>query len=80
MIAHDHRVAGGGRPLPYSDAANGGTPCTGAPSGWVGIGGTSASAPLMAAIQALVNQLIVRESRTPSCKIHLTDCLPKFLW
>lgn len=40
----------------YSDAANGGTPCTGAPSGWVGIGGTSASAPLMAAIQALVNQ------------------------
>ena len=40
----------------YSDAANGGVPCTGAPSGWVGIGGTSASAPLMAAIQALVNQ------------------------
>lgn len=40
----------------YSDAANGGVPCTGAPSGWVGIGGTSASAPLMAGIQALVNQ------------------------
>ena len=40
----------------YSDAANGGVPCTGAPSGWVGVGGTSASAPLMAAIQALVNQ------------------------
>ncbi|HTT24270.1 MAG TPA: protease pro-enzyme activation domain-containing protein [Candidatus Sulfotelmatobacter sp.] len=40
----------------YADAANGGVPCTGAPSGWVGIGGTSASAPLMAAIQALVNQ------------------------
>ena len=40
----------------YSDVANGGTPCTGAPSRWVGIGGTSASAPLMAAIQALVNQ------------------------
>jgi len=40
----------------YSDAANGGVPCTGAPSTWVGIGGTSASAPLMAAMQALVNQ------------------------
>ena len=40
----------------YSDAANGGLPCTGAPSSWIGIGGTSASAPLMAAIQALVNQ------------------------
>jgi subtilase family serine protease len=40
----------------YSDTVNGGMPCTGAPSTWVGIGGTSASAPLMAAIQALVNQ------------------------
>jgi len=40
----------------YSDAANHGVPCTGAPSNWVGIGGTSASAPLMAGIQALVNQ------------------------
>jgi subtilase family serine protease len=40
----------------FSDKANGGTACTGAPSGWTGIGGTSASAPLMAAIQALVDQ------------------------
>ena len=40
----------------YSDVANNGVPCTGAPSGWVGIGGTSASAPLMAGIQALVDQ------------------------
>lgn len=40
----------------YSDISNHGVPCTGAPSGWVGIGGTSASAPLMAAIQALVDQ------------------------
>ena len=40
----------------FSDTVNGGTPCTGAPSHWTGIGGTSASAPLMAAIQALVNQ------------------------
>ncbi len=39
-----------------SNTANGGTPCTGAPSGWSGAGGTSFSAPVMAGIQALVNQ------------------------
>ncbi len=40
----------------WSDLANGGTPCTGAPDNWTGVGGTSASAPAMAAIQALVDQ------------------------
>jgi subtilase family serine protease len=40
----------------YSDPQNGGTPCTGAPSGWSGAGGTSFAAPIMAGIQALVNQ------------------------
>jgi subtilase family serine protease len=40
----------------YSDKSGGGVACTGAPSGWVGLGGTSASAPLMAGIQALVDQ------------------------
>jgi hypothetical protein len=40
----------------YSDTANGGTPCTGSPSGWIGVGGTSASSPMMAAIQALVDE------------------------
>jgi subtilase family serine protease len=40
----------------FSDPANGGTPCTGAPSGWPGYGGTSFSSPIMAGIQALVNQ------------------------
>ena len=40
----------------WSDVANGGTPCTGAPDTWIGVGGTSASSPAMAAIQALVNQ------------------------
>jgi Pro-kumamolisin, activation domain len=39
-----------------SDTTNGGTSCAGAPSTWTGIGGTSASAPVMASIQALVNQ------------------------
>jgi subtilase family serine protease len=40
----------------YSDANFGGTPCTGAPSSWAGAGGTSFSSPIMAGIQALVNQ------------------------
>ncbi|HXN65365.1 MAG TPA: protease pro-enzyme activation domain-containing protein [Candidatus Acidoferrales bacterium] len=39
-----------------SNTANGGTPCKGAPSGWSGAGGTSFSAPIMAGIQALINQ------------------------
>jgi subtilase family serine protease len=40
----------------YSDTANGGTSCSGSPSSWSGFGGTSVSAPMMAAIQALVNE------------------------
>lgn len=40
----------------YSDIANGGTACTGSPSGWTGAGGTSFAAPIMAGVQALINQ------------------------
>lgn len=40
----------------YSNAAGGGAPCTGSPSGWAGAGGTSFSSPILAGIQALVNQ------------------------
>ena len=40
----------------WSDTRNGGAPCTGAPSSWAGAGGTSFSSPIMAGIQALVNQ------------------------
>jgi hypothetical protein len=40
----------------WSDTTNGGGPCIGAPSNWAGAGGTSFSAPIMAGIQALVNQ------------------------
>ena len=35
---------------------NGGKPCTGDPSTWTEFGGTSVSSPIMAGIQALVNQ------------------------
>ena len=40
----------------FSDAREGGSACSGNPLTWGGGGGTSASAPLMAGIQALVNQ------------------------
>ncbi len=41
----------------YSDATYGGVPCTGAPDGWVSAGGTSFGTPIMAGLQALVNQV-----------------------
>src|SRR5205814_2197812 len=40
----------------WSDTAHGGASCTGAPSGWSGGGRTSFASPIMAGIQALVNQ------------------------
>ncbi|HEY3988783.1 MAG TPA: S53 family peptidase [Acidobacteriaceae bacterium] len=40
----------------YTDAAGGGAPCTGAPSNWAGAGGTSFVAPILAGVQALINQ------------------------
>lgn len=49
-----------------SDKANGGKPCTGAPSGWSGGGGTSFAAPIMAGIQALVNQRMGTRQGNPN--------------
>jgi len=40
----------------WSDIGNGGASCSGDPSTWAGGGGTSFSTPIMAGIQALVNQ------------------------
>jgi subtilase family serine protease len=40
----------------FSDARFGGTPCSGPPATWAGFGGTSVSTPIMAGIQALINQ------------------------
>jgi subtilase family serine protease len=40
----------------YSDVAGGGASCAGAPATWAGFGGTSFGAPIMAAIQSLINQ------------------------
>lgn len=44
--------------LCFSDFVNGGVPCTGDPGNWVGEGGTSVAAPVMAGIQALINQYV----------------------
>jgi hypothetical protein len=41
----------------FSDTTNGGTACTaGNPSVWSGFGGTSVAAPMLASVQALVNE------------------------
>ena len=50
----------------WSDLANGGASCSGAPSSWSGAGGTSFSSPIMAGIQALVNQKIGGRSGNPN--------------
>ncbi|HEV2386930.1 MAG TPA: protease pro-enzyme activation domain-containing protein [Candidatus Acidoferrales bacterium] len=42
----------------YSDVANGGAACGSDPSAWTGAGGTSFAAPILAGIQALVNQKV----------------------
>ena len=50
----------------YSHIANGGKPCTGAPSGWWGGGGTSFASPIRAGIQALVNQVTGQKWGNPN--------------
>jgi subtilase family serine protease len=51
----------------YSNLSQqGGATCTGAPSGWTGVGGTSASSPMMAGIQTLVNQYAGSMSGNPN--------------
>ncbi len=40
----------------YSDVANAGTSCVGSPSNWNAAGGTSFAAPILAGVQALINQ------------------------
>jgi hypothetical protein len=40
----------------FSDTAQGGTSCSGAPSTWTLVGGTSIASPIMAGVQSLVNQ------------------------
>ncbi|HVY94404.1 MAG TPA: S53 family peptidase [Bryobacteraceae bacterium] len=50
----------------FSDILNGGSSCKGTPDSWVGIGGTSLSAPLMAGVQALINQTVGSAQGNPN--------------
>src|SRR6267142_1980044 len=50
----------------WSDTAHGGAACSGSPSGWSGAGGTSFAAPIMAGIQALVNQKTASRQGNPN--------------
>jgi subtilase family serine protease len=50
----------------FSDESNGGVPCTGAPLNWGGAGGTSFASPVMAGIQALVNEKMGGKQGNPN--------------
>jgi subtilase family serine protease len=50
--------------------AGGGFNCTGAPSTWAGFGGTSVSSPIMAGIQALVNQKTASRWGNPNVTLY----------
>jgi subtilase family serine protease len=54
----------------YSDTTNGGTACTGNPSGWTGAGGTSFGAPIMAGVQALINQKTGSRQGNPNPELY----------
>jgi hypothetical protein len=54
----------------FSDTTNGGTPCTGTPNTWSGFGGTSISSPIMAAVQALINQTVGSSSGNPNPTLY----------
>jgi len=50
----------------WSHTSQGGAACTGNPSGWSGAGGTSFAAPILAGIQALVNQKVGARQGNPN--------------
>jgi subtilase family serine protease len=53
-------------PVCYTDPSGGGTSCAGAPSTWAGAGGTSFGAPIMAAVQSLINEKTGKRSGNPN--------------
>ena len=56
----------------YSDptSGRGGVPCTGAPSTWAGAGGTSFASPIMAGVQALINQKMGAKQGNPNPNLY----------
>ena len=56
MFASDGAAWGHYAVICFTDISNGGASCKGAPVNWAGVGGTSLATPVMAGVQALVNQ------------------------
>ncbi len=56
----------------YSDptSGRGGAACSGAPSGWSGAGGTSFASPIMAGVQALINQQTGSRQGNPNTRLY----------
>lgn len=50
----------------YSNPKNSGASCSGAPSSWAGGGGTSFAAPIMAGLQAIINQKVGTRQGNPN--------------
>jgi subtilase family serine protease len=50
----------------YSDTGRGGAACTSNPNAWSGFGGTSFASPILASVQALINQTIGGTSGNPN--------------
>jgi hypothetical protein len=53
-----------------TQSVNGSAPCTGAPSSWAAAGGTSFASPIMAGIQALVNQYTGEKQGNPNVSYY----------
>ena len=58
---------------PYPNA--GGAPCTGSPANWAGAGGTSFVAPILAGVQALINQKAGERQGNPDYIYYLIATL-----
>jgi subtilase family serine protease len=67
MFASDGAAWGHYLVICFSDLVNGGAPCRGTPDNWAGpYGGTSFAAPVMAGVQALVNQKVGARQGNPN--------------
>ncbi len=53
-----------------NQTSEGAAPCTGDPSGWSGAGGTSFAAPIMAGVQALINQHADGRQGNPNYRLY----------
>jgi subtilase family serine protease len=57
-------------PVCFTDTSSGGSPCSQAPDYWPGAGGTSFASPLMAGIQALINQKTGERQGNPNPTLY----------